>query len=97
MRFLAKSAPNHGNTRKSHDVVGEYAVYMIDRQAWLKAREKAFPAASRGAQNLDASPLCPYTSAVPLMDVILNPAPHPEKGTEGGMEEDLVRCRGAVN
>jgi hypothetical protein len=45
MRVLAKSAPNHGNTRKSHDVVGEYAVYMIDGQACLKAREKAF---SRG-------------------------------------------------
>jgi hypothetical protein len=24
-------------------------------------------------ENLDASPLCPYRSAVPWMDVILNP------------------------
>jgi hypothetical protein len=50
-----------------------------------------------GGVNLDALPLSPYTSAVPWMDVILNPAPHPKKGTEGGMEEDLVRCRGVAN
>src|SRR6202165_3287292 len=35
-----------------------------------------------GAQNLDAPPLSPYTSAVPEMDVILNPHAVPEKGTD---------------
>jgi hypothetical protein len=29
VRFLNKSAPNRGKTRGSHDVVGEYAVYMM--------------------------------------------------------------------
>jgi hypothetical protein len=50
-----------------------------------------------GGENLDALPLSPYTSAVPWMDMILNPAPHPATGTKGGMEEDLLRCRGAAN
>ena len=99
VRFWNKSALNRGNTRESHDVVGEYAVYMMARvsEARRNARENGPSGSRAGAQNLDASPLSPYTSAVPWMDVILNPAPHPEKGTEGGMEEDLLRCRGAVN
>ena len=63
----------------------------------LNARKNGRFDGLAGAANLDALPRSPYTSAVPWMDVILNPAPHPEKGTEGGMEEDLVRCRGAVN
>jgi hypothetical protein len=99
VRFLIKSAPNRGNTRGSHDVVGEYAVYMMvyDSQSRLNARKNGPSGGLARAANLDASPLSPYTSAVPWMDVILNPAPHPKKGMEGGMEEDLVRCRGAVN
>jgi hypothetical protein len=33
VRFLNKFAPNRGNTRGSHDVVGEYAVYMMAKPA----------------------------------------------------------------
>jgi hypothetical protein len=31
--LLNKSAPNRGNTCGSHDVVGEYAVYMMAKPA----------------------------------------------------------------
>jgi hypothetical protein len=86
VRFFNKFAPNRGNTRGSHDVVGEYAVYMMARAAckgaWsLQKRPFRRPC---GAANLDALPLCPYTSAVPWMDVILNPAPHLEQGRRAG-------------
>ena len=96
MRFLIKSAPNRGNARGKHDVVGEYAVYMMAKgppECPQKRCFRSFP----GGENLDALPLSPYTSAVPWMDMILNPASHPETGTKGGMEEDLLRCRGAAN
>jgi hypothetical protein len=33
VRFFNKFAPNRGNTRGSHDVVGEYAVYMMAKAA----------------------------------------------------------------
>ena len=45
--------------------------------------EQAFPpglADFRRLQNLDAPPLSPYTSAVPEMDVNLNPRAAPSKG-----------------
>jgi hypothetical protein len=38
-------------------------------------RKTGISARLKRAQNLDALPLSPYTSAVPWMDVILNPAP----------------------
>jgi hypothetical protein len=68
------------------DVGGEYAVYMI-----AEASERPFRtslslgflpviSAAFGPANLDAPPLCPYTSAVPEMDVILNPRAAPPKG-----------------
>src|SRR3977135_71070 len=39
---------------------------------WLEASERSRTRLSRD-QNLAALPLCPYTSAVPKMDMILNP------------------------
>jgi hypothetical protein len=33
VRFINKFAPNRGNTRGSHGVVGEYAVYMMAKPA----------------------------------------------------------------
>jgi len=33
VRFFNKFAPNRRNTRGSHDVVGEYAVYMMANAA----------------------------------------------------------------
>lgn len=60
--------------------------------------EQGFPAhlpahlgRSFGRQNLDAPLLTPYTSAVPEMDVNLNPRAAPLQGlTDGsGMEEDF--------
>jgi large subunit ribosomal protein L28 len=46
----------------------------------LNARKNGRFDGLAGAANLDALPRSPYTSAVPWMDVILNPAPHPERG-----------------
>jgi hypothetical protein len=51
-----------------------------------------FPALLETAlrQNLDAPPLAPYTSAAPLMDVILNPRAALEALSEvPGMAEDF--------
>jgi hypothetical protein len=73
------------------DVGGEYAVYMMaqgttkasDRtpKSWPEstAKSPANPAfrGFRAVQNLDAPPLSPYTSAVPEMDVNLNPRAAP--------------------
>jgi hypothetical protein len=43
-----------------------------------------------GLQNLDAPPLAPYTSAAPLMDVILNPRAARKALSEvPGMAEDF--------
>jgi hypothetical protein len=61
--FFNKFTPNRGNTRGSHDVVGEYAVYMMAKSARMPAKT-AVPGGGAGA-NLDALPLSPYTSAVP--------------------------------
>ena len=83
VRFFNKFAPNRGNTRGSHDVVGEYAVYMMAKTG-LNARKNGRFDGLAGAANLDALSLCPYTSAVPWMDVILNPAPHLEQGRRAG-------------
>jgi hypothetical protein len=71
-RVLVNPAQNRGYPRKGHDVVGEYAVYMIPeaaRNLLGTGRESS----GFGPANLDAPPLSPYTSAVPEMDVILNP------------------------
>jgi large subunit ribosomal protein L28 len=44
-------------------------------------RKTGFFRVSRGRQNLDALRVCPYTSAVPRMDTILNPrGPMPGDG-----------------
>ena len=47
----------------------EYAVYVITDAA-KGLSERAFQANCR-VPNLDAPPICPYTSAVPEMDVFL--------------------------
>jgi hypothetical protein len=83
VRFLNKSTPNCGNTRGSDDVVGEYAVYMRAKTG-LNARKNGRFDGLAGAANLDALPRSPYTSAVPWMDVILNPAPHPKRERRAG-------------
>ena len=90
-RLLKQIRKNAGLRSWNHDVGGEYAVYMM---AWARKTpaEPAFPG-PYGVQNLDAPPRCPYTSAVPKMDVILTP-----RGTKSpGLAEDFVRCRGAAN
>jgi|SRR5882724_473048 len=60
-------------------------------------RESALPGLLRTSQNLDAPPLSPYTSAVPWMDVFLNPRAGLKQDGRAGMEEDFLRCRGAAN
>jgi hypothetical protein len=54
------------------------------------ADKTGFSGGVRGLQNLDAPPLAPYTSAAPLMDVILNPRAALEALSEvPGMAEDF--------
>jgi hypothetical protein len=61
--------------RRLHHFVGEYALYMM-ACGCRNAREN-HPGEGLYAANLDAPPLCPYTSAVPWMNVILNPRAAP--------------------
>ena len=75
-RILGKSAQAPSNPLHFG---GEYAVYMM-AQARAEARQtglsRRFPSPFQDPdrpQNLDAPPLSPYTSAVPQMDMILNP------------------------
>ena len=54
------------------------------------AHKTGFSGGVRGLQNLDAPQLSPYTSAAPLMDVILNPRAALEALSEvPGMTEDF--------
>jgi hypothetical protein len=79
-------------TCRKDDVGGEYAVYMMFRSGRTPAKS-GFLRPSGPARNLDALPVSPYTSAVPKMDVNMNPG----RALSPGMEEDFLRCRGAVN
>ena len=85
------------------DVGGECAVYMMAGACngmagpCGNASETGPNAGFWRPANLDALPLSPYTSAVPWMNVNLDPALPSNDGRKAGMEEDFVRCRGAAN
>jgi hypothetical protein len=83
---VAKPVPTFAEHARTPDVGGDCAVYMMAEPPECLCEQgfRAFPGRSFAPQNLDAPPLCPYTSAVPEMDVNLNPRAAPPKGFRMG-------------
>jgi hypothetical protein len=88
-----------GNPAK---LAAEYALYMIPKTRKVLKNRLFVPKSlmipsSLVDQNLDASSLPPYTSAVPGNGRILNPVPPPNGALPCGDGRGFSRCRGAVN
>ena len=77
--FRPKYPADNASATGTLDVGGEYAVYMMPETARTPVGTGLSDRFGRSFRppNLDAPPLSPYTSAVPEMDVNLNPRAAP--------------------